>query len=108
MYVLERECDPRGRGPGTARAPPSSRDTTTTAPSSAAAPGHTAALNTSRPLPDARRTRTGEVLWSMAQPFQQSFHLRRDSRGSIAYSEELISSTISVTLQSTDRHHGIV
>src|SRR5206468_7945006 len=31
----------------------------------------------------------------------QSFHLRRDSRGSIAYSEELISSTISVTLQST-------
>lgn len=37
-----------------------------------------------------------------------SFHLRRDSRGSIAYSEELISSTISVTLQSTDRHHGIV
>jgi ABC-type polysaccharide transport system permease subunit len=37
-----------------------------------------------------------------------SFHLRRDSRWSIAYSEELISSTISVTLQSTDRHHGIV
>ena len=36
------------------------------------------------------------------------FHLRRDSRWSIAYSEELISSTISVTLQSTDRHHGIV
>jgi hypothetical protein len=27
---------------------------------------------------------------------------------SIAYSEELISSTISATLQSTDRHHGIV
>ena len=40
--------------------------------------------------------------------FLQSFHLRRDSRWSIAYSEELISSTISVTLQSTDRHHGIV
>jgi len=37
-----------------------------------------------------------------------SFHLRRDSRWSIAYSEELISSTISVTLQRTDRHHGIV
>jgi hypothetical protein len=36
------------------------------------------------------------------------FHLRRDSWWSIAYSEELISSTISVTLQSTDRHHGIV
>jgi hypothetical protein len=27
---------------------------------------------------------------------------------SIAYSEELISATISATLQSTDRHHGIV
>jgi hypothetical protein len=35
-------------------------------------------------------------------------HLKRDNRQSIAYSEELISSTISVTLQSTDRHHGIV
>jgi len=41
-------------------------------------------------------------------PVNPSFHLRRDSRWSIAYSEELISSTISVTLQSTDRHHGIV
>jgi hypothetical protein len=27
---------------------------------------------------------------------------------SIAYSEGLISATISATLQSTDRHHGIV
>jgi hypothetical protein len=35
-------------------------------------------------------------------------HLSRDSRWSIAYSEELISSTISATLQSTDRHDGIV
>ena len=35
-------------------------------------------------------------------------HLKRDSRWSIVYSEELISSTISATLQSTDRHHGIV
>ena len=35
-------------------------------------------------------------------------HLSRDTLSSIAYSEELISSTISVTLQSTDRHHGIV
>src|SRR2546427_8934594 len=35
-------------------------------------------------------------------------HLRRDNLSSIAYSEELISSTISATLQSTDRHHGIV
>jgi uncharacterized NAD(P)/FAD-binding protein YdhS len=34
--------------------------------------------------------------------------LRRDSGWSIAYSAELISSTISATLQSTDRHHGIV
>ena len=38
----------------------------------------------------------------------RGFHLRRDSRWSIAYSEELISSTISATLQSTDRHHGTV
>jgi hypothetical protein len=36
------------------------------------------------------------------------FGLKRDSRWSIAYSGELISSTISATLQSTDRHHGIV
>jgi hypothetical protein len=34
--------------------------------------------------------------------------LRRDSVSSIAYSEELISDTLSATLQSTDRHHGIV
>jgi len=38
----------------------------------------------------------------------QGIHLRRDNLSSIAYSEELISSTISATLQSTDRHHGIV
>jgi hypothetical protein len=38
----------------------------------------------------------------------QGIHLRRDSLSSIAYSEELISSTISATLQSTDRHYGIV
>jgi transposase len=38
----------------------------------------------------------------------KGMHLKRDSRWSIAYSEELISSTISATLQSTDRHHGIV
>jgi hypothetical protein len=35
-------------------------------------------------------------------------YARRDSLPSIAYSEELISATISATLQSTDRHHGIV
>ena len=34
--------------------------------------------------------------------------LRRDSLSSITYSEELISATISATLQSTDRHYGIV
>jgi hypothetical protein len=34
--------------------------------------------------------------------------LRRDNLSSIAYSEKLNSSTISATLQSTDRHHGIV
>jgi len=38
----------------------------------------------------------------------QGIHVRRDTLLSIAYSEELISSTISATLQSTDRHHGIV
>ena len=35
-------------------------------------------------------------------------YAKRDSLLSIAYSEELISATISATLQSTDRHHGIV
>jgi hypothetical protein len=35
-------------------------------------------------------------------------HLNRDSQWSIAYSAELISSTISATLQNTDRHDGIV
>ena len=34
-------------------------------------------------------------------------HVRRDTLLSIAYSEELIL-PISATLQSTDRHHGIV
>ena len=53
------------------------------------------------------RERLDSILFLFSLCFP-SFHLRRDSRGSIAYSEELISSTISVTLQSTDRHHGIV
>jgi len=35
-------------------------------------------------------------------------YTKRDSLLSIAYSEELISATISATLQRTDRHHGIV
>ena len=38
----------------------------------------------------------------------RGIHAKRDSLLSIAYSEELISATISATLQSTDRHHGIV
>ena len=37
----------------------------------------------------------------------QGIHVKRDTQLSIAYSEELIFS-MSVTLQSTDRHHGIV
>ena len=36
-----------------------------------------------------------------------AIHIKRDTQPSIAYSEELIFS-ISATLQSTDRHHGIV
>jgi hypothetical protein len=38
----------------------------------------------------------------------QGIHLRRDRLSSITYSEELISATISATLQSTDRPDGIV
>jgi hypothetical protein len=48
-------------------------------------------------------------LWSATTTTPHpGIHLRRDNLSSIAYSEELISSTISATLQSTDRHHGIV
>ena len=47
-----------------------------------------------------------KVFWQRLR--KKGIHLRRDSLSSIAYSEELISSTISATLQSTDRHHGIV
>jgi hypothetical protein len=38
----------------------------------------------------------------------RGIHTNRDKLPSIAYSEELISCTISATLQSTDRRHGIV
>jgi hypothetical protein len=38
----------------------------------------------------------------------RGIHVKRDTQLSIAYSEELIFSTMSATLQSTDRHHGIV
>jgi transposase len=51
----------------------------------------------------ARRQALHTQVWAL-----QGFHLRRDRRWSIAYSEELVSSKISATLQSTDRHHGIV
>ena len=47
--------------------------------------------------------RTGAVVAA-----SETIHVKRDTQLSIAYSEELISSTISATLQSTDRHHGIV
>ena len=40
-------------------------------------------------------------------PFSLGIHVKRDTLLSIAYSEELIL-PISATLQSTDRHHGIV
>ena len=39
---------------------------------------------------------------------EPTIHVKRDTQLSIAYSEELISSTISATLQSTDRQHGMV
>ena len=41
-----------------------------------------------------------------ASGVREGIHLNRDNRWSIAYSEELIFS-MSATLQSTDRHHGI-
>ena len=41
------------------------------------------------------------------QIITRGIHVKRDNRQSIAYSEELIF-PISATLQSTDRHHGIV
>ena len=50
------------------------------------------------------RSRPGGALWGM---YLWGIHVKRDNRRSIAYSEELIF-PISATLQSTDRHHGIV
>jgi hypothetical protein len=38
----------------------------------------------------------------------RGIHLKRDSQSSITYSEKLNSGKSSATLQSTDRHHGIV
>ena len=48
------------------------------------------------------------VLDILVQSRRKGTHLKRDSQSSIAYSEALISAPISATLQSTDRHHGIV
>jgi hypothetical protein len=46
---------------------------------------------------------------STASPVARwGIHLKWDNRWSIAYSEELISSTISATFQSMDRRHGIM
>ena len=52
--------------------------------------------------------RYGQFLYSISGVSEPGIHLRRDSLSSITYSEKLISATISATLQSTDRHHGIV
>ena len=61
-----------------------------------------------------QRTRTDAALRESEARFRDliesgaGIYAKRDSLPSIAYSEELISATISATLQSTDRHHGIV
>ena len=52
-----------------------------------------------------------QTLTSMVHTLQEqvrSIHLRRDSLSSITYSEKLNSGKSSATLQSTDRHYGIV
>jgi hypothetical protein len=57
----------------------------------------------------------GETLKKLFSPtlekaltfLDEGIHVKRDNRQSIAYAEELIF-PISATLQSTDRHHGIV
>jgi len=43
----------------------------------------------------------------MVEKPSPGIHVKRDTQLSIAYSEELMFS-MSATLQSTDRHHGIV
>jgi hypothetical protein len=58
-------------------------------------------------LSEPRRARFGCEPLHQLVLFSAS-RLRRDNLSSIAYSEKLNSSTISATLQSTDRHHGIV
>jgi len=53
-------------------------------------------------------TRSSEGELHVPKPASEGIHTNRDKLSSIAYSEELISCTISATLQSTDQHHGIV
>jgi hypothetical protein len=65
---------------------------------------HAAATRTAwavQVLVDAGTTMVGKTITD------ESIHVKRDNRRSITYSEELIF-PISATLQSTDRHHGIV
>gem|GEM_PF-5615261 len=59
-------------------------------------------------IPSPTRSEDMQVRIVVAIAPMRSIHVRRDSRSSIAYSEELISATMSATLQSTDRHDGIV
>jgi hypothetical protein len=65
-------------------------------------------------VPRKRSEDQGILLKHMSQLNQrllgpwEGFHVRRDKLPSIAYSEELISFAMSTSLQSTDRHHGIV
>src|SRR5262245_6306237 len=55
----------------------------------------------------ASSTKSGRCFLTTSSPCT-GIYAKRDSLPSIAYSAELISATISATLQSTDRHHGIV
>ena len=57
---------------------------------------------------DNRRLTHAEANALAHQLVTTGIHSRRDRWPSIAYSAELISHTISATLQSTDRRHGIV
>jgi hypothetical protein len=51
----------------------------------------------------------GRAPWKPGEPLDiRGIHLKRDSLSSITYSEKLNSGKSSATLQSTDRHYGIV
>ena len=47
------------------------------------------------------------AVFGMGEAHLLEIHVKRDNRRSIAYSEELIF-PMAATLQSTDRHYGIV